>query len=41
VRKVLKQVGREVAFVIVALVIFSTLFILGHLAVYQEWPRWK
>lgn len=40
-RKILKQVGREVAFVIVALAIFSTLFILGHLAVYQEWPRWK
>ena len=40
-KKVMKQVGRELAFAIIAAAIFSVLFIVGHLAIYQEWPRWK
>lgn len=37
----LKRVAKELAFAVIAAAIFSALFILGHLAVYQEWPRWK
>lgn len=40
-KKVLRQVARELAFAIIAIAAFSVLFILGHLALYQSWPRWK
>jgi hypothetical protein len=41
VKNALKQVAKELAFAVVAAAIFSALFIIGHLAIYQEWPRWK
>jgi hypothetical protein len=41
VKKVMKAVAKEMAFAVVAAAIFSALFIVGHLAIYQEWPRWK
>lgn len=37
----LRRAAKELTFAIVAAAIFSALFILGHLAIYQEWPRWK
>ena len=37
----LKHVAKELTFAVVAAAVFSALFILGHLAIYQEWPRWK
>lgn len=37
----LRQAVKELTFALVAAAIFSVLFILGHLAIYQEWPRWK
>lgn len=40
-KALLKQAARELAFAVIAAAIFSVLFILGHLAIYQEWPRWK
>lgn len=40
-KKFLKEVARQTVFVIIALAAFWTLFTLGHLAAYQEWPRWK
>lgn len=40
-KKFLKQVVRELTFAVVAAAVFSALFILGHLAIYQEWPRWR
>ncbi|AXH66247.1 hypothetical protein SEA_SATIS_86 [Streptomyces phage Satis] len=39
--RVLRRIYREVAPMVVICVVFSALFILGHLALYQEWPRWK
>ena len=40
-KNVLKHVAKELAFAVIAAAVFSVLFILGHLAIYQEWPRWK
>lgn len=40
-KKLLRQAARELVFAVVAASTFSVLFILGHLAIYQEWPRWK
>lgn len=40
-KKVLRQAVRELAFAVIAIAAFSILFILGHLALYQSWPRWK
>ncbi len=37
----LRQAVKELTFAVVAMAVFSVLFILGHLAIYQEWPRWK
>lgn len=36
-----RRVVKEVTVVVVIGAVFSALFILGHLALYQEWPRWK
>jgi hypothetical protein len=38
---VFRDVVRQFVIVIVMAAAFSACFILGHLAVYQELPRWK
>lgn len=37
----MKQALKELMVLLLGAVIFSVLFTLGHLALYQEWPRWK
>jgi len=41
VKAFLRQAVKELTFAVVAAAIFSALFILGHLVIYQEWPRWR
>lgn len=39
--RIFRRILREVVPMVVIAIAFSVLFILGHLALYQEWPRWK
>jgi hypothetical protein len=41
VKRIALRIAREVVPVLVIGIVFSLLFILGHLALYQELPRWK
>jgi len=41
VKSFLRRAVKEVTVMVVFAAIFSLLFIAGHLALYQEWPRWK
>src|ERR1044072_5019119 len=41
VKTFLRRAVKELTFGLVAMAFFSVLFIVGHLAIYQEWPRWK
>jgi hypothetical protein len=41
ITRILRRIAREVVPMILFGIAFSVLFILGHLAIYQTWPRWK
>jgi len=41
VKEIARRVVKELVFAVVAAVVFSVRLILGHLQIYQEWPRWK
>jgi hypothetical protein len=41
VKKLFRDIVKQVTIMVIMAAIFSACFILGHLAVYQELPRWK
>lgn len=40
-KDLLRRAVREVIVLVAIGAIFCAFFILGHLAMYQSWPRWK
>jgi hypothetical protein len=41
VKSFLLRAAKEIALMVVFAAVFSLLFIVGSLVLYQEWPRWK